>query len=288
MDGKSEQCVQEVSGFTIDRVLNDPEVFLSDFKCGGRHTTQRVIFPGQKSAFLKQVSLWEDPIFLTNERDILSKLNHPQIPKLYDSRDDGRMILMEDKGEKNLGDIIHYTNKPSERLIFDFANMLLNVLVYLQSPEQTGLERGIVHTDIKPANIVIGEEGLLSLIDFEFARYDQGPLEDDILYGTADFVDIFANNEKKYTFKNDLFGLGLTLYRLYHGRRISPNMLRLEVNCHDRFYIRNSVEGVPEISEEVKSQELREFFLRMMSPETDVRFSSAREAIDYVSGCYRK
>ena len=81
---------------------------------------------------------------------------------------------------------------------------------------------GFVHRDIKPENVVICEENnslSSKLIDFGLSSYDQDPYYDSTALGTLKFISprLWGGSkasEKSFTYEDDIWSLGLTLYYL--------------------------------------------------------------------------
>lgn len=109
---------------------------------------------------------------LRREADILKNLNNPYIPRIYDYlREDGYVYTVMEyiEGES--------MNKPLDRgevipspLIVKWAIQLLKALDYLHSPIHGDPPRGYIHSDIKPANIMVKPNGDICLIDFNISR----------------------------------------------------------------------------------------------------------------------
>lgn len=112
-------------------------------------------------------SLDTAPQKLRREVDMLKKLKNTYIPQVYDFvEEDGVVYTVMDfiEGE-SLDKILQRGEKPSQPQVIQWACQLLEALVYLheQSPH------GILHGDIKPANIMLRPGGDICLIDFNIA-----------------------------------------------------------------------------------------------------------------------
>jgi serine/threonine protein kinase len=111
----------------------------------------------------------EDVLNFGREVQTLAELDHPLIPTVTDSFQEGAHYFMvqEYAAGENLEDRMERVNQPMpEREALTYASQVLDILDYLeqQSPP-------IVHRDIKPANIIIGSKDKRArLVDFGIAR----------------------------------------------------------------------------------------------------------------------
>lgn len=104
-----------------------------------------------------------DSSLLRNEVDILKKLHHPYLPQVYDIIEyeyDYYTVIDYIDGK----DLEHFINDGyvfSESQLIKWLRQLCEVLDYLHCNNPP-----IIHTDIKPANIIVRENGDICLIDF--------------------------------------------------------------------------------------------------------------------------
>ena len=100
------------------------------------------------------------------EADILKKLKHPYLPRVYDflETEDGVYTVMDFIRGENLDDAVKRHGKFSQKEVKTWAEQLGEALNYLHSQKPP-----IIHSDIKPANIMLTEEGNICLIDFNIS-----------------------------------------------------------------------------------------------------------------------
>ncbi len=103
---------------------------------------------------------------LRQEVDILKELKHPYLPRVYDfiETEDGVYTIMDFIQGEDLDTVIKRERKINSKLVKKWAEQLGDVLGYLHSQKPA-----IIHSDIKPANIMITEKGDICLIDFNIS-----------------------------------------------------------------------------------------------------------------------
>lgn len=108
------------------------------------------------------------------EADILKKLKHPYLPRVYDfiEREDGVYTVMDFIHGENLDSAVKKHGKYSQKQVKKWAEQLGAALAYLHSQVPP-----IIHSDIKPANIMLTKDGDICLIDFNISLAMGGTME---------------------------------------------------------------------------------------------------------------
>lgn len=124
----------------------------------------------QKYVVLKRIKTGiMDMQTLRTETDVLKNLHHPNLPQIYDFLcTEGEVYTVMDYVEGS--DFEHLSHGPSvisEKQAFQWFRQLVEVLDYLHSQPKP-----ILHSDIKPANIIMRPNGQLCLIDFNISLND--------------------------------------------------------------------------------------------------------------------
>ncbi len=152
------------------------------------------------------------------ERQILARLEHPNIARLYDggSTEDGRPYLVMELVEGLPVDL--YCDR--HRLTLDQRlELFQRICVAVQYAHQNLL----VHRDLKPANVLVTPEGEPKLLDFGIAK-QLGPEEENAatVPDLRAMTPVYASPEqiqgKAVTTASDVYSLGVVLYELLAGR----------------------------------------------------------------------
>lgn len=112
-----------------------------------------------------------DAGLVLNEALLTRQLNHPTVIKIFDYHcdqsgpTDRHFVTMELVEGETLADLLART--PGRQLGYWHAMAILEPVA---SALQAAHEKGIVHSDIKPGNILIGHDGQVKIIDFGTAR----------------------------------------------------------------------------------------------------------------------
>lgn len=149
------------------------------------------------------------------EAAILSTLNHPNLPHVYDSfEEQGVYYLVMDfiDGETLSHKLRSGRPLPFEEVI-SYAIQLCDILDYLhrQHPQ-------VIFRDLKPANVIVNL-GRVYLVDFGIARHFKLlNTSDTIPMGTEGYSDPEISQLKQSSPRSDLYSLGATLHHCLTGK----------------------------------------------------------------------
>lgn len=215
------------------------------------------------------------------EAQILKSVEHANIVKVEEAGilSDGRVyVAMEYLPKGSLEDETRGAYVDLTRA----KRIMIDVLRGLEHAH----EKGILHRDIKPGNILIGEIGEGKLSDFGLAMpVDINPKTLGIReynYLLHKAPELFANNP--YTFSSDIYACGVTMYRLVNGDSyLQPDPIITIVN-------RIKDENFPDRSRyrEFIPRSLKLIINKAMRPSPTERYQSAREmrrALENINLC---
>jgi eukaryotic-like serine/threonine-protein kinase len=160
----------------------------------------------------------QDPTFLARfrrEAQAAASLNHPNVVAVYDTgADDGRpFIVMEYVRGRSLRDILAHEGVLPQRAA-EIAGEAADALHYAH-------ERGLVHRDIKPGNIMVSHDGRVKVTDFGIARAINAETvtQTAAVFGTAAYVSPEQARGDQVDRHTDVYSLGCVLYEMLTGRQ---------------------------------------------------------------------
>ena len=157
-----------------------------------------------------------------HERQILARLRHPNIARLYDggtTRDRRPYLVME-----------YVDGQPMTRYCDDRKMRVderLGLFLKACQAVQYAHQNLVVHRDLKPSNVLVSPEGDVKLLDFGIAKLLENDSSDDSILTTKTGHRIltpeYASPEQlrnePATTATDVYALGVMLYELLTGRR---------------------------------------------------------------------
>lgn len=138
-------------------------------------------------------------------------LRHPNIVTIHDvGEHEGQpFIAMEYIQGKTLAKIIEDHQPLSQARKIELLEELCNGLSFAH-------KAGIVHRDVKPANLIVSTEGQLKILDFGIARVAQatGMTQTGMLIGTLNYMSPEQMSGLEVDSRSDIFAVGAVCYEL--------------------------------------------------------------------------
>ena len=154
-----------------------------------------------------------EKLFL-NEAAMVGKMSHPNIVGVYDAVIEGenRYIVMEYVGGGSLKKFCNETNLLPVRQAVLIIFKACRALDY-------AFQNGVIHRDIKSANILLSERDDIKISDFGTAQISQAThTQIDGFVGSPAYMAPEQINEEPPSVQTDIYSLGVTMYELLAGR----------------------------------------------------------------------
>ena len=160
-----------------------------------------------KALAIKRITKIIDMKYFHNEVDLMKKLDHPNILKLYDVvKNNGSVYLILEYC--NSGDLSGYIqNDKNYSNNYTYFEQIFKGLEYLYKNK-------ILHRDIKPHNILV-KDGVIKISDFGFAKAFEKNELITTFCGSPLYMAPEIIKNKEYNLKSDIWSLGVIIYELF-------------------------------------------------------------------------
>ena len=207
-----------------------------------------------------------------NESKAIAVLSHPNIVKVFDVSYGDRLqyIVMEYIEGITLKEYIEQVKTVSWKESIHFITQILRAL-------QHAHDKGIVHRDIKPQNIMLVQNGNIKVTDFGIARFSRSETRtmSDNAIGSVHYISPEQARGDITDDKADIYSVGVVLYEMLTGQvpfqsdtSVSVAIMQLQAEPRRPTDINNSIpSGLEQIT------------MRAMQKKVEDRYQSAAEML---------
>lgn len=211
-----------------------------------------------------------DALFL-NEARAAAGLNHPNIVTVYDAglSEQGVYIAMERLRGRDLRQLLANGWRPDIVQTAQIVRRVADALSYAHS-------KGVIHCDIKPANIFMVGRTLPKVVDFGIARVAHGqdsPALDGVVAGSPHYLAPEQLAGETVDRRCDVYSLGVVMYELLTHRKAFDGRTLAEIT---EAVQRGQPKPPHELRPEVPAS-LSTIAMRAMAREPGERYRSARQ-----------
>jgi hypothetical protein len=200
----------------LGRILRDRYHVVEPISAGAMGAVFRAIDgeTGDEVALKQSTNPQHDQRFVAEAR-LLASLQHPRVVNILDHFADssGQYLVMDLVRGIDLGVLLKQRGSPGLPVdqSIEYVRQACEALQYVHDQQ-------IVHRDVKPQNLILGETGVM-LVDFGIARLlEEAESEGTVGIGTPRFMapEVFAGG--RVSSRTDVFGIAATLWTLIAGR----------------------------------------------------------------------
>lgn len=207
------------------------------------------------------------------EFDLLKQLTGPYVirPVAWGEERDMHYIVMDYVDGHNLKQVVERNGPVPALQAIDITKQAALGL-------ESAAERGIVHRDVKPQNIILTADGTVKLTDFGLARSHTSPpiTISNVFLGTPYYVaPEQADNGRSADLRSDLYSLGCVFFELVTGRVPFEGDTAVDVVVQ---HLRSSIPSIVGLRPELPLA-YDAFIQKALAKQAAQRFQSAREFI---------
>jgi eukaryotic-like serine/threonine-protein kinase len=214
------------------------------------------------------------------EARAVAQIAHPNVVTVIDRGEhEGRQfIVFEYVDGENLKQLVEREGSLPIRQVIHLGLQVASALA-------SAHERGVVHRDVKPQNVLLSEDGLPKVTDFGIARsadVESVTLTGTVM-GTSEYLSPEQARGEAVDVRSDVYSLGAILYELCTGRVPYPGENPVSVA------MRHLHEPVPSVRERRRDvpRRLEAAIRRALAKDPEERFASMGELIAELEACLR-
>jgi serine/threonine-protein kinase len=208
-----------------------------------------------------------------NESKAIAVLSHPNIVKVYDVSFGDRLqyIVMEYIEGITLKEYIEQQGVINWKDAVHFLTQILKAL-------QHAHDKGIIHRDIKPQNIMLLSNGTIKVTDFGIARFSRGDsntLTENSAIGSVHYISPEQARGEVTDDKADIYSVGVVMYEMLTGQLPFQSDSAVSVAI---MQVQQEAKHPREINPDIPLG-LEQITLRAMQKNTRDRYHSAAEML---------
>jgi len=207
--GQSIRARSQFNNFTLVEILGEGGMG-SVFKAVDQNLHRTVALKILKK---ERSAVAEERERLATEARITASINHPHVVKVFSfGEDHGQFYMAMELVERgSLDDLMGIQARVAEVQV-------LEVGIQIAQGLEAALERGLIHRDVKPGNILFADAHTAKIVDFGLAAPVSDEPGDGEIWGTPYYIAPEKLNNEPEDFRSDIYSLGGTLFHALAGR----------------------------------------------------------------------
>ncbi|MEG1481727.1 serine/threonine-protein kinase, partial [Clostridium sp.] len=186
--------------------------------------------------------------------EILRGMDLKNIPKIYDIfvNDDNLIIIEEYINGNTLKDILDTSGLLKEDVVIDYIISLCDTLNELHK-----LNPPIIHRDIKPSNIIVSNDNVVKLIDFDVSReFKENRSEDTVIQGTEEYAPPEQFGFIQTDGRSDIYSTGILMNVLttkeYPKNKMNDGYLKNIIKKCTQFSPKDRYQSILDLKEDLR------------------------------------
>ncbi len=207
---------------------------------------------------------------LLREPRLLASLNHPNIVSITtaEKQDGIFFIVMEYVPGETLENIIARDGALELTRALDYTCQICNAVDHAH-------RHGVIHRDLRPANVLVGESGILKVADFGTSRFLEIAAHGTTVIGSPPYM-APEQFQGKAVFASDLYSLGVSMYQMLTGMLPynTPAPTDLEK------LMSGELVSPPRLRNSAIPKAINDLIMKAMAPEITERYQRASDLLD--------
>jgi serine/threonine-protein kinase len=209
---------------------------------------------------------------LLREPRLLASVSHPNIVAITtaEKQDNVFFIVMEYVQGETLENIIALKGALDLNRALDFTCQICNAVDHAH-------RQGVIHRDLRPANVLVAENDMLKVADFGTSRFLEIAAHGTTVIGSPPYM-APEQFQGKAVFASDIYSLGVTMYQMLTGTLPYDTPAPADL---DRLMSGELVSS-PRLKNPAIPKAISDIVLRAMAPDITTRYQRASDLLDDV------
>jgi serine/threonine-protein kinase len=209
---------------------------------------------------------------LLREPRLLASLNHPNIVTILtaEKQENVFFIVMEFVPGETLETIIAREGALDVAQALDYTCQICNAVDHAH-------RHGVLHRDLRPANVLVGEKGLVKVADFGTSRFLEIAAHGTTIIGSPPYM-APEQFHGKAVFASDLYSLGITMYQMMTGVLPYDTPSPADIGR----LMRGELVVAPKVKNPRIPRAISDIVVKALAPELHARYQRASDLLDDV------
>jgi serine/threonine protein kinase len=209
---------------------------------------------------------------LLREPRLLASVSHPNIVAITtaEKQDNVFFIVMEYVPGETLENIIEMRGPLDLTRALDFTCQICNAVDHAH-------RQGVIHRDLRPANVLVGEHDMLKVADFGTSRFLEIAAHGTTVIGSPPYM-APEQFHGKAVFASDLYSLGVTMYQMLTGQLPYDTPAPADLDK----LMSGELVSPPKLRNPSIPKAISDIVMKALAPDTKARYQRASDLLNDV------